>query len=202
MASERSDSQSTREVYDAIAEHYGDRHSGISNPYRKLERFVPSAGRYALDVGCGPGRDTLQLAKHFDRVLGLDVSENMVSLARQAAFSPNIEFRRLDILDLDDGPFDFIWANAILHHLNPDELQRCFDVFSKCSSDACSIAITVRTDIKHGFDDEYPGHPRLYFGYSADELAALAENIGCSVTFQEEQKTSRKAWLFVLLSKG
>lgn len=202
MASERNDIQSTRQVYNAIAAHYGNRHSGISNPYRKLEQFVPVAGRFALDVGCGPGRDTLQLADRFDRVLALDISENMISLARQAAPSSNIQFRRLDILDLEGGPFDFIWANAVLHHLNPNELQRCFYIFSQCSDDSCSIAITLRTDIREGTDDEYPNHPRMYYGYSADDISALAENVGYSTIFEESQGNGRKAWLFIVLRKG
>lgn len=201
MASEQGEPQSTRQVYDAIATRYGGRHSGISNPFRMLERFVPGSGIYALDVGCGPGRDTLQLAERFDRVLALDLSENMVSLARQTASRQNIEFRRLDILDLSDGPFDFIWANSVLHHLAPDALQRCFDVFSKSSLEESSIAITLRTDIKEGFDDEYPGFPRMYFGYSADDIADLARGIGFSVEFCESQVTDRKSRLFIVLNR-
>lgn len=202
MASERSEPQSTREVYDAIAALYGGRHSGISNPFRKLERFVPGSGSYALDVGCGPGRDTFQLAERFDRVLALDLSENMVSLAQQAALRSNVEFRRLDILDLDDGPFDFIWANAVLHHLAPNELRKCFNVFSRCSCVESSIAITIRTDIKSGVDDEYPGYPRMYFGYSAGDIESLARGIGFSVEFSESETTGSKSWLFIVLSRG
>ena len=36
-----------------------------------------------IDVGCGPGNSTRELAKHFDRTWGSDPSEGMIEMARQ-----------------------------------------------------------------------------------------------------------------------
>ena len=38
----------------------------------------------AVDVGCGTGQATLALADHFERVLGVDISENQISEARKS----------------------------------------------------------------------------------------------------------------------
>jgi SAM-dependent methyltransferase len=43
------------------------------------------AGEQVLDVGCGPGRHALALARRGVDVLGVDLSEDFVALARQAA---------------------------------------------------------------------------------------------------------------------
>src|SRR5437660_12935525 len=37
----------------------------------------------ALDFGCGVGRLTQALAKHFDEVIGLDIAPSMLQLARR-----------------------------------------------------------------------------------------------------------------------
>lgn len=44
-----------------------------------------SGGSFGLvvDVGCGPGRATQDLARTFDHAVGLDPGEGMISVARQ-----------------------------------------------------------------------------------------------------------------------
>src|SRR5438067_228144 len=54
-----------------------------------LERYslvVNATGTTVLDVGCGPGRYGIELARRgARRCVGVDVSPNMISLAQQAA---------------------------------------------------------------------------------------------------------------------
>ena len=52
----------------------------------------------AIDVGCGTGQATLALAQHFDRVVGIDISENQISEAGKSInddekLRKTIEFR-------------------------------------------------------------------------------------------------------------
>ena len=52
----------------------------------------------AIDVGCGTGQATLALAQHFDRVVGIDISENQISEAGKSIdgdekLRETIEFR-------------------------------------------------------------------------------------------------------------
>lgn len=50
-------------------------------------------GRRVLDVGCGPGRHALALARRGIEVLGIDLSEDFVALARNAAESEDLSAR-------------------------------------------------------------------------------------------------------------
>src|SRR5207342_2139569 len=43
------------------------------------------AGERVLDVGCGPGRHALALARRGIDVVGVDLSEDFITLARDAA---------------------------------------------------------------------------------------------------------------------
>ncbi len=67
------------------------------------------AGERVLDVGCGPGRHALALARRGIEVVGVDLSEDFVALAREAAAKEELpaQFEILDVRDLAyDGQFD------------------------------------------------------------------------------------------------
>jgi SAM-dependent methyltransferase len=67
------------------------------------------AGMRVLDVGCGPGRHSLALARRGIDVVGVDHSPEFVQLARAAAFADGLspEFVELDVRDLQyEADFD------------------------------------------------------------------------------------------------
>jgi SAM-dependent methyltransferase len=63
-------------------------------------RLAP--GRRVLDVGCGPGRHALELARRGVEVVGVDASPEFVELAREAAAAEGLtaSFEVLDVRDL------------------------------------------------------------------------------------------------------
>jgi ubiquinone/menaquinone biosynthesis C-methylase UbiE len=91
-----------------------DRVSGLGLPQRR--------GR-ALDFGCGLGRVTRALADHFDESVGVDISEKMVSGAREAhADVEGVSFvvnRASDLRRFADGSFDLVYSGIALQHV-PD----------------------------------------------------------------------------------
>src|SRR5580765_8104219 len=85
-------------------------------------RFTP--GARVLDVGCGPGTITVDIAQRVapGRVLGFDRAEAVLEPARTAARDAgvdNVEFAVGDVyaLDLPDGSFDVVHAHQVLQHL-------------------------------------------------------------------------------------
>ncbi|CAN5168072.1 hypothetical protein BH11PSE11_BH11PSE11_18310 [soil metagenome] len=83
----------------------------------------------ALDFGCGVGRLSSALAKHFKRVLGVDISQSMLTEARSAnAHIGNIEFIHnieQNLRVVDSGSVDFLYSNLVLQHM-PRERQEIF----------------------------------------------------------------------------
>ena len=78
-----------------------------------------------LDVGCGPGTITVDLARLVPRgsVVGLDRSEDVVAEAQAAAEEAgvtNVELAVGDVyaLDHDDDSFDVVHAHQVLQHLS------------------------------------------------------------------------------------
>ena len=77
------------------------------------------AGQSVLDVACGDGLYTRQLhARGAQRVVGVDISEEMIRVARQheAAQPAGIDYHVSDVADMAPlGAFDCVTAIYLLH---------------------------------------------------------------------------------------
>jgi ubiquinone/menaquinone biosynthesis C-methylase UbiE len=78
-----------------------------------LERARPEAHHVVLDMGCGSGASTLAAAAKAGHVVGVDLSEPLVALARrrtQEATIGNAEFLIADAQthQFDSGTFDLV----------------------------------------------------------------------------------------------
>jgi SAM-dependent methyltransferase len=85
-----------------------------------LFRAIPDGARTGIDVGCGHGVFTRAAAAHGVAMLGVDLSSQMIALAR--ARTParlDVEYRVADILNPELGPneFDIVAALNVAHHL-------------------------------------------------------------------------------------
>ncbi|SEQ51217.1 Methyltransferase domain-containing protein [Lentzea xinjiangensis] len=106
--------------YDAMAEHYLTWSAEIADDPRlhylaEFETHLPDRAK-VLDLGCGAGLPcSRELAERHD-VLGVDLSQQQIDLAR--ANVPNARFEKADMtaLDFPDGTFDGVTAfYSILH---------------------------------------------------------------------------------------
>ncbi|HSZ20160.1 MAG TPA: class I SAM-dependent methyltransferase [Candidatus Acidoferrum sp.] len=73
-----------------------------------------------LDFGCGVGRMTRAFSRFFPACVGIDVSEEMVDLARKFnADRPHCEFiaSAAPVLPFPDQRFDFVFSVLVLQHL-------------------------------------------------------------------------------------
>ncbi len=78
-------------------------------------------GKSLLDFGCGDGVDSVIYSALGARVTGIDLSEELVEVARRRAAVNGVDGRFVagDILALDSlGQFDVVAVNATLHHVD------------------------------------------------------------------------------------
>jgi SAM-dependent methyltransferase len=76
------------------------------------------AGKAVLEVGCGRGDFLAFLQKDLNcKCVGVDISEEMISSAEER--NPGPAYRVMDSanLDFDNGHFDFVVFNYVLHHI-------------------------------------------------------------------------------------
>ena len=78
-----------------------------------------------LDLGCGTGRFTEALARHFDaQVIGVDPSEKMLARAREKLSDGRVRYElgSGEAIPLPDDSIDLIFMSMILHHLDDPAL--------------------------------------------------------------------------------
>ena len=76
--------------------------------------------RSILEVGCGTGKNTALLAQIGDRVCALDLSEGMITRAKEKLASDNVIFALADITKqwpCADESADLVVCNLVLEHI-------------------------------------------------------------------------------------
>lgn len=79
-----------------------------------FELFTPESGQRILDVGCGTGNFSVKLAEKGAVVTGIDISEDMLAIAREKTGDLPITYRHMDLyqLDFEDNTFDAVFSMA------------------------------------------------------------------------------------------
>ncbi len=97
------------------------------NPYKFpwiMERIEKEAalleGKHLLEVGCGLGYDSLEFLKRGVRVTATDLTPTAVRLTRRHFELEGVEAEEIRqenalALSFQDGTFDAVWANGVLH---------------------------------------------------------------------------------------
>ena len=117
--------QKIRDDFDRIALHDQEGWDHNNHYHRFLLKQLPVQRQAALDIGCGTGEFSRLLSKRFERVIALDLSANMIEVAKQRSrqFS-NIDFQVADVMHWEPTAeqFDVIVSIATLHHLPVESL--------------------------------------------------------------------------------
>lgn len=86
--------------------------------YHKFFVDNVSANDSVLDIGCGNGALTYDVAKKAKKIVGIDVSEQNISFAKRKLSGKNIGYICGDALtNLPNGKFDVILLSNVLEHI-------------------------------------------------------------------------------------
>jgi 2-polyprenyl-3-methyl-5-hydroxy-6-metoxy-1,4-benzoquinol methylase len=110
--------QRVRSDFDEIAR-LSDPHDEDTGRYDAfLLALVPENAKTILDVGCGMGRLTAQIATRDRHVVGIDLSSEMIARAREKIHN-GLSFVCADFLSHDFAArkFDCVITAAALHHV-------------------------------------------------------------------------------------
>lgn len=115
----------------------------------KLLRYYSNISR-VLDVGCGRGDFTIEIAKRYPQlseIWGCDFSKEVLSIARKDAASlGRVSFQEADLLNLpfEDNSFDSVLCINTLHHIHENDLPRALSELARITNKYLIIEIRNR----------------------------------------------------------
>jgi SAM-dependent methyltransferase len=116
-----------RREFDAIARAGAERQdpAGLYDDF--LLSLIPKTCERALEIGCGTGRFTRALATRVPHVTAIDLSAEMIRVARTRVAAGNVDFVVGDALELTPrlGAFACVVTLATFHHLPQDAAADC-----------------------------------------------------------------------------
>jgi 2-polyprenyl-3-methyl-5-hydroxy-6-metoxy-1,4-benzoquinol methylase len=154
-------------------------------------------GKIILDAGCGTGEISCSLAAHAKKVIGIDLSESSLAIARKNANRfglKNVEFFHEDIFSFQpEKPVDVVTAFGVLHHTHD----------AKKGFERLSTSVKPGGLFFHGFYHAWGGWEqrgekclaRILGGETpAQRLAWVQKNQGKKLNQKKELNESEKAY--------
>lgn len=133
-----------------------------------------------LEIGCGAGRVTRALARLFGEVHGVDVSGEMIGIARQALRDqPNAHVYQnngMDLSVLPDQPYHFAFSSIVFQHIPSREvIENYVREVNRLLGPGRLFKFQVQGDasMKTNPDDTWLGVP-----FSDAQAVAMAEQSG------------------------
>lgn len=198
-----------RAGYNEIAERYLAWSERVVNDPsgRFLNEFagrLPDDAR-VLDLGCGAGiPSTRLLAKRFE-VLGVDISEAQIELARKNV--PKATFVRDDFSELvfPEGSLDGVTAFYSISHVPRDAHARLLARVARWLKPGGLLLATLGAEDSLDWTGEWLGVPMFFSSHDADENRRLLRGAGLSLVLDEvvavREPEGEVAFLWVLARK-
>ena len=86
-----------------------------------MAELLPNlSGKAVLDLGCGFGLNCKDfVCRGAKRVVGVDISEKMLSVAKDKSAAPEIQYRNMSMTDIAsmDETFDFVYSSLAFHYV-------------------------------------------------------------------------------------
>lgn len=122
-----------------------------------------------LDLGSGPGRDSLYFKQNGFYPICIDLSESMIELCK----NKGLEAYKGDMENLKfSNKFDGVWACASLLHLPKDRFKPMLGKINSFLKEDGIFAIGMGEGQGEGFKESlnYPGCKRYFSFYTKEEL--------------------------------
>jgi ubiquinone/menaquinone biosynthesis C-methylase UbiE len=201
-------SRTVQAGYDALAPRFADWMAGFKG--EPSDRFLARLaarledGAKVLDLGCGDGTRTQCLTERF-AVVGVDISEEQLRLARAAA--PEATFIQADFakLDLPDESYDAITALYSFMHVPRAEHPALFEKILRWLKPGGLFLASLSHVGGPDRTEEWLGVEMFFSGFDAETNARLLRDAGFELLLDEVVWTrapeGETAFLWVLGQK-
>ena len=198
-----------KETYNRIAADWHRDHTADDWWVEGTDVFVQklATGARVLDVGCGSGVKSKYLATHGLKVLGIDISDGLLDIARREV--PEAEFRELSMMDLSslEETFDGVFAQASLLHIPKKNAGAVVKQMAGRLAPGGLLYIAVKEiradkpeeSVEKESDYGYE-YERFFSYFSMDELKRYLADAGLEVVWEmrNPNPSGKTVWLQII----
>lgn len=176
-----------KQGYNKAAENYSSKRDQFENN-KYLEQLVkllkPNAA--VLDIGCGSGVpiDKYLVDKGL-KVIGLDISEKQIELAKQNVTRATFEVK--DMSELKEGEYkvDAIVSFYAIFHTPREQHQGLFKKINSFLPQGGYILVTMGAGEWEGTEDDFHGTKMWWSHYGPEKNKEIVENAGFKILLDE-----------------
>jgi cyclopropane fatty-acyl-phospholipid synthase-like methyltransferase len=200
--------QTVQAAYDALGARFGEWGERIEgDPWARFVAELAArlpAGARVLDLGCGNGAKISRLAARFE-VVGVDLSEQQLRLAR--ANVPEATFVQGDLAELDftPGSFDAVTALYSLVHVPREDHRELFERIRQWLGPGGLFLASLSHVGGEDRTYEWLGVEMFFSGFDADTNRRLVRGAGFELELDElvwmREPEGEAAFLWLLARK-
>ena len=188
---------------------YNKSATALANKFNELGARVADIGKVfsyfkeenlnILEIGCGNGRDAQEILKHSHNYIGIDISEELIKIAKSSV--PHGQF---EVHDVEEYNFptnlDIILAFASLIHINKENLLSILGKAQKALNDNGLLFLSLKYGDYHEETKIDEFGTRTYYFYTPEIISELAGD-RFKVIYQDTQDLRGQKWFTIILQK-
>lgn len=192
----------TIDTYDKNSSFYADKFAGVGSRIDCIEKtFAAWGGKNprVLEIGCGDGRDAVEICKRTKHYLGIDASKGMIELAM--AKVPHGNFRNAYMENYDFGrDLDIIFAFASLLHVSKEVFEQILTSSKSALGENGIFFMSLKEGDYNGAQvvSDNSGDRNFYYYREAD-IIEMAEGFECLSV--ERLVAGHTNWLNIMLRR-
>jgi SAM-dependent methyltransferase len=131
-------------------------HDGYPELTAALQRFAPRGG--VLELACGTGQWTKELAQYATELTAVDASEEMLALNRARLARPDVVYVKADVFAWSPAErYDVVFFSAWLSHVPPQRFDDFWALVAACLSDDGRVFVIDELPAVKSIERAIPG---------------------------------------------
>lgn len=192
----------TQKIYDKqkIVDIYSKTHNDINTIKIHADNFIAHLnGLNIIDIGCGPGRDVKYFFDNGYNVVGLDMSEKLLQVAKKKTPGASFEHKNMKNLDVLKKKFNGLWSCGSFYHLEKKDAILTLKGFYNILLPGGQMYLALKEGEGEIFIKNL-GEEKFYSFYNEDEIVELVEKVGFNI--REIIKEKKEAnWINIFAEK-
>jgi ubiquinone/menaquinone biosynthesis C-methylase UbiE len=194
----------TIDTYNRIASKYKERYTKQDSNNMKgfLDKFLAFLNENftefkVLDIGSGAGFDAKYLSENNCEVVGIDLSESFLDIAKEVA--PKAKFYNMDLrnLSFENSDFNGIWASSSLSHTERKDFPKVINSFTKILKTKGVLFLTLKEGegSQTSIEKDLENAERFFTYYNEQEIKDELSKNGFMILEISKNSNRQNTWI-------